>query len=157
MHCTHRATKKTMKAANTRANVAHTSLRKSDFSGAMRKYETSIDILTVEEASTNRVWPARDACRPCSMVAGLKSHTCLSQPYSWDARITKTVVPRFECTKSVYVSHAVRTWTFLTYREDLLGVSTATLSAFPTCHSIHVPSPTPLCSHPTSSSSTIRS
>jgi hypothetical protein len=62
MHCTHKATKKTMKAANTSAKVPQTSFRKSDFSGAIRKYETRIDIFTVLEARTNNVWPARDAC-----------------------------------------------------------------------------------------------
>jgi hypothetical protein len=55
MHCTQRATRKTMKAAKTRAKVAQTNLRKSDFSGAMRKYDTSIDILTKLEASTKSV------------------------------------------------------------------------------------------------------
>lgn len=61
MHCTQSATRNTTKAANTRANVAQTSLRKSDFSGAMRKYEMRMDILTVEEAKTNSVWPAMEA------------------------------------------------------------------------------------------------
>jgi hypothetical protein len=52
---------KTTKAANTRAKVAQTNFRKMDFSGAMRKYDIRIDILTVDEARTNSVWPAMDA------------------------------------------------------------------------------------------------
>lgn len=55
MHCTHSATKKTMNAANTRANVPQTSFRKTDFSGAMRKYDTRIDNLAVLDARTNNV------------------------------------------------------------------------------------------------------
>jgi hypothetical protein len=46
---------KTMKAAKTRAKVAHTSFRKSDFSGAIRKYDVKMDILTKLEARTKRV------------------------------------------------------------------------------------------------------
>ena len=61
MHWTHSATRNTTNAANTRAKVPQTSLRKSDFSGAMRKYETRMDILTVLEARTNNVCPAIDA------------------------------------------------------------------------------------------------
>jgi hypothetical protein len=61
MHCTHNATRKTTNAANTSAKVPHTSFRKSDFSGAIRKYDTRIDIFTVLEARTNNVWPASDA------------------------------------------------------------------------------------------------
>jgi hypothetical protein len=37
------------------AKVPQTSFRKSEFFGAMRKYETRIDIFTVEEARTNNV------------------------------------------------------------------------------------------------------
>lgn len=61
MHCTHNATKNTTKAAKTSTKVPQTSLRKSDFSGAMRKYDTRIDILTVLDARTNKVWPAMEA------------------------------------------------------------------------------------------------
>ena len=55
MHCTQRATKKTTKAAKTTPKIAQTSFLRMDFSGAMRKYETRIDSLTVLEASTKRV------------------------------------------------------------------------------------------------------
>lgn len=61
MHCTHRATKKTINAANTSAKVPQTSFRNSDFSGAIRKYDTRIDSFTVLDASTKSVWPAIDA------------------------------------------------------------------------------------------------
>ena len=58
MHCTQSATRNTANAAKTRAKVAHTSFRKRDFSGAIRKYDTRIDIFTVELAKTNNVCPA---------------------------------------------------------------------------------------------------
>jgi hypothetical protein len=61
MHCTHNATRKTMNAAKTSAKVAQTSFRKSDFSGAIRKYDTRMEIFTVLEASTKSVWPAKEA------------------------------------------------------------------------------------------------
>jgi hypothetical protein len=44
-----------MKAAKTSAKVPQTNFRKSDFSGAIRKYDTRIDILTVLEARTKSV------------------------------------------------------------------------------------------------------
>jgi hypothetical protein len=55
MHCTHSATKKTTKARKTRPKVAQTNFRNSDFSGAIRKYDTKIDILTKLDASTKSV------------------------------------------------------------------------------------------------------
>jgi hypothetical protein len=50
-----------MNAAKTSAKVAQTSFRKSDFSGAIRKYDTRMEIFTVLEASTKSVWPAKEA------------------------------------------------------------------------------------------------
>ena len=99
MHCTHKATRNTTKAAKTSAKVPQTNFRKSDFSGAIRKYETRIDIFTVLDASTKRVCPAKDAWellesaygntpytsltfRPCSNVTGKRSQTWRSHPYN---------------------------------------------------------------------------
>jgi hypothetical protein len=50
-----------MNAAKTRAKVAQTSFRNSDFSGAIRKYDTRMEIFTVLEARTKSVWPAKEA------------------------------------------------------------------------------------------------
>ena len=64
MHCSHKAIRKVRKAAITMPNVAHTSFRKVDLLGAIRKYETRIDSFTKLEAETKRVCPAIDAFRP---------------------------------------------------------------------------------------------
>jgi hypothetical protein len=61
MHCTHKATRNTMNAANTIAKVPQTSLRKSDFSGAIRRYDRRMETFTVDDARTNNVWPASEA------------------------------------------------------------------------------------------------
>lgn len=61
MHCSQSATKKVTKAATTIVSVPHTSFRKTDFSGAMRKYETRMDIFTKLDANTKSVCPAMDA------------------------------------------------------------------------------------------------
>lgn len=60
-HCTQRAMRNVRNAATTIPNVPHTSFRNKDFSGAIRKYETRIDILTKLEARTKNVCPAIDA------------------------------------------------------------------------------------------------
>ncbi|CAH0025495.1 unnamed protein product [Clonostachys rhizophaga] len=62
-------------------------------SGAIRKYEISIDDLTSPEPMTNSVCAEMDALRPRVACDGVRSQTWMFHPYSSVARITVTVTP----------------------------------------------------------------
>ncbi|CAI6087783.1 unnamed protein product [Clonostachys chloroleuca] len=92
-------------------------------SGAIRKYEMSIDDLTSPEPMTNSVCADMDALRPKVACDGVRSQTWMFHPYNSVARITVTVTPTpmtFSLsTMAVNISQssnpALRTMTVLTY------------------------------------------
>ncbi|KAK7222030.1 hypothetical protein V2G26_010033 [Clonostachys chloroleuca] len=93
MHCVHSAIKNTMINVTTSGIEHCVSRLNHESSGAIRKYEMSIDDLTSPEPMTNSVCADMDALRPKVACDGVRSQTWMFHPYNSVARITVTVTP----------------------------------------------------------------